>query len=195
MEIIVKTGANIAPYLEQLAHLRITVFREYPYLYDGTQEYEKKYLQTYIRSERAMAVLVFDGDTIIGVSTGVPMMDETEEFKAPFLRAGLSPGNIFYCGESVLLSEYRGKGIYKEFFKTREKHAVSITGITHSCFCAVVRPDGHPLTPKNYQPLDKIWEHFGYKARNDLVTHYRWKDIDQAEQTDHPMMYWIKKIK
>ncbi len=33
-----------------LGRLRISVFREYPYLYDGTLEYEREYLKTYVRS-------------------------------------------------------------------------------------------------------------------------------------------------
>ena len=34
-----------APYLEDVAHLRIAVFREFPYLYDGDPGYEARYLQ------------------------------------------------------------------------------------------------------------------------------------------------------
>jgi hypothetical protein len=30
-------GAEVAPYLDDLARMRIEVFREYPYLYDGSE--------------------------------------------------------------------------------------------------------------------------------------------------------------
>ena len=47
-------GAAIAPHVPDLARLRIEVFREFPYLYDGAEDYERKYLQTYINSPRSL---------------------------------------------------------------------------------------------------------------------------------------------
>lgn len=190
------TGADLAPYIPDLARLRIQIFREYPYLYDGNEDYENTYLQTYIQSEQAMAVLAIDDATqkVIGASTGVPMAQEEPAFKQPFLQAGFNPELIFYCGESVLLPEYRGQGIYQHFFRERERYARSLKGLTHICFCGVVRPAGHPLKPADYQPLDAVWQHFGYQPRADLMTEYAWKDIDQATETDHPMMFWIKTL-
>ena len=38
------TGAAIIPALPALARLRITVFRDWPYLYDGAMTYEQGYL-------------------------------------------------------------------------------------------------------------------------------------------------------
>ena len=37
-------GEEISAVLPDLARLRIVVFRDWPYLYDGTLEYEEKYL-------------------------------------------------------------------------------------------------------------------------------------------------------
>lgn len=187
-------GKALEAYISDLARLRIAVFREYPYLYDGTETYEQDYLQTYIASGSAMAVLAFDGDQVIGASTGIPMADETAEFKQPFLESGINPETLFYCGESVLLPRYRGKGVYKQFFSGREDYARSLGALKNSCFCAVVRPDNHPHKPEGYTPLDAIWKHFGYQPRADLMLHYSWKDIDQMETTKHPMMFWIKSL-
>src|SRR5690606_32866622 len=104
-------GTAITPWLDALASLRIRVFRDFPYLYDGDMAYEKKYLSTCASSPRSLFVLALDGDTVIGCATGIPMSDETEEFQAPFLAAGYDPASIFYFGESVLLSDYRGRGL------------------------------------------------------------------------------------
>ena len=43
-------GAEIEPHLEALGGLRIVVFREFPYLYEGTLAAEREYLQVYVRS-------------------------------------------------------------------------------------------------------------------------------------------------
>ncbi|HBF93820.1 MAG TPA: GNAT family N-acetyltransferase, partial [Marinobacter adhaerens] len=36
------SGDQIKPYLDDLARLRIEVFRHFPYLYDGDMDYERK---------------------------------------------------------------------------------------------------------------------------------------------------------
>ncbi len=42
LEIKVISGRQLLPHMESIARLRISVFRAYPYLYDGDMEYEKK---------------------------------------------------------------------------------------------------------------------------------------------------------
>lgn len=187
------TGAALRRHLDDLAHLRITVFREFPYLYDGTADYERKYLDTYIAAGDAMAVLVFDGDSVVGASTGIPLAHESDAFKRPFIEQGFDPQSVFYCGESVLLPAYRGQGIYKHFFTARETHA-SRSGFDVIAFCGVVRAPDHPLRPPDYTPLDPVWRHFGYAAHPNLVAHFDWKDIDRDTETAHAMMFWLKKL-
>ena len=138
------SGVGIAPYVDDLARLRIEVFREFPYLYDGDEDYERKYLQTYVKSPRSLAVLVYDGAQLIGASTGLPMADETPEFQRPFLENGYDVGKVFYCGESVLRRAYRGRGIYKHLFQAREQHASELPGIELCTFCGVRRAPDHP---------------------------------------------------
>lgn len=190
----VVTGRNLLPYIADLARLRIEVFRAYPYLYAGTEDYEARYLQTYIQADNAMAVLALADGQVIGASTGVPMRNESETFKLPFIEAGIDPNSLFYCGESVLLPAFRGRGIYQTFFQQRENFARRLPGLRHICFCGVVRPGEHPLKPADYQSLDPVWRHFGYQPRPDLIAHFPWQDIDQSEPTQHPMMFWMKDL-
>lgn len=187
-------GKEIAPYLEVIATLRIEIFREFPYLYDGSMEYEKNYLKTYIYSPESIAVLVFDDDRIVGVSTGLPLVDETTEFKAPFLQHGYQPDHIFYCGESILKQNYRGRGIYSTFMNERENHAKRIGRFETICFCGVVRPNKHPLRPDDYRPLDPIWTNFGYQKHPELSTHYHWKDLNEKNESAKKMIFWLKSI-
>ncbi len=185
---------EIELHLEALAALRIEVFREFPYLYDGSLEYEKNYLKTYVNSPDSIAVLVFDGDQMVGASTGLPIADETDEFKTPFLQNGYSPDHIFYCGESILKQKYRGRGIYASFMKERENHAKQIGRFDSICFCGVVRPDNHPLRPDNYRPLDPIWTKFGYQKHPELTTCYHWKDLNEETESAKKMIFWLKPL-
>ncbi|TVR43237.1 MAG: GNAT family N-acetyltransferase [Bacteroidia bacterium] len=195
MGVIIKTvsGNAIQPYIPDLARLRMDIFRDFPYLYEGSAAYEEGYLATYLRSEETVMVLVIDGSRVVGASSGMPMEMETNAVTRPFLEAGMSTANIFYFGESLLYSPYRGKGIGHKFFDEREKHARASGTFIITAFCAVQRPTTHPLRPKGYQPLDAFWEKRGYTRRPDLMTTFQWQDIGEKEETEKPMMFWIRK--
>ena len=66
-------GAEIEPHLEALGGLRMAVFREFPYLYEGTLAAEREYLQVYVRSPRSLVVFVRDGERTVGATTCVPL--------------------------------------------------------------------------------------------------------------------------
>ena len=196
IEIRVLTGRDAAleDYVGDLARLRITVFRDFPYLYDGSLGYEENYLRTYTQCPESVVVLALAGAAVVGASTGLPLEFETSEFKQPFIGAGLDPQRIFYCGESVLLAAWRGRGIYREFFAGRERHARTLGRFDRMVLCAVERPADHPLRPADYVPLDAVWRRFGYTRREDLVASFTWKDIDAAEPQAKPMVFWEKRL-
>jgi len=186
-------GEAIAPYLDALARLRIRVFRDFPYLYDGDLAYEAAYLDRYARNPRSLFVLACDGDTLVGAATGQPLADEAAEFRAPFAEDSDSSATLFYYGESVLLPAYRGRGIGKAFMAERERHAAE-QGYARVAFCAVERGDDHPLRPADYVPLHGFWRAQGYARRPDLATTFRWKDLGKAQETAKPMVFWLKTL-
>lgn len=194
MQIRLLHGGAIAPHINDLAHLRLTVFREFPYLYDGTLDYEARYLATYAESEESLFVLALDGERVVGASTGLPMADETEEFQRPFREQGWAPERIFYFGESVLLPEYRGSGLGVRFFAEREDYARRLARFDHCAFCAVERPADHPRRPPGYQPLDEFWERRGYRHHPELRTEYHWRDLDEDTESAKPMSFWLKEL-
>lgn len=195
MRIELRSGREIAPFIDDMARLRISVFAAFPYLYEGTIDYEKDYLATYARSQGSLFVLALDGEAVVGASTGIPMADETDAFKAPFVSAGFDPARVFYFGESVLMPAYRGQGIGVRFFEEREAHARRLGGIDFCAFCAVERPVDHPARPAGYQPLDAFWNRRGFTHHPQLRTSYVWRDIGEANETAKPMSFWLKDIR
>lgn len=193
MDIRLLRGAEIEPHIDDLARLRIQVFREFPYLYDGNLDYEAEYLATYVRSADSLCVLVRDEGRVVGASTALPLADETEEFQQPFIAAGWNPARIFYFGESVLLPEYRGQGVGVRFFEAREAYARQL-GFAVCAFCAVERPADHPRRPADYQPLHAFWTRRGYRHHPELHTYYHWRDLDEAEESAKPMSFWLKEL-
>lgn len=187
-------GDAIRSVRDELAALRMIVFRSFPYLYDGDEAYERAYLETYIRSDRALLFAVMDKDRMVGATTALPLVDETAEVQAPFLQAGYDLSQIFYFGESILLPEYRGSGLGNRFFDERETHVRRFGTYSLTSFCAVQRPANHPLRPANYRPLDAFWIKRGYTARPDLRTTFVWPDRGETESTEKTMMYWTRSL-
>jgi GNAT superfamily N-acetyltransferase len=141
-------GAALEPWLDKLGRLRITVFREYPYLYDGSLEYEREYLRTYSQAPDSLVVLVTDSqENVVGATTCIPLGNEGPEFQEPFLKHGFEVKDVCYFGESILLPQLRGKGVGKEFFRRREAHAARL-GSRWTAFCAVDRAPADPRRPK-----------------------------------------------
>ncbi|MCL5974858.1 MAG: GNAT family N-acetyltransferase, partial [Gammaproteobacteria bacterium] len=48
------SGEALNQFIPELAKLRIQVFRDFPYLYDGDPDYEARYLQTYIEAPASL---------------------------------------------------------------------------------------------------------------------------------------------
>lgn len=184
-------GAALEPWLDALGQLRIAVFREYPYLYDGTLEYERDYLRTYCNTPDSLVVLVTEHDQVVGATTCLPMRDEGPEFQEAFLKAGYDVNEICYFGESILLPAQRGRGIGKEFFKRREAH-VRRLGLKHATFCAVDRDPQHPLRPEGYRPLDEFWKSQGYVKHPELQATFVWKETGEDAESPKTLTFWLK---
>ena len=186
-------GPVALPFLGELAELRIAVFREYPYLYDGSREYEERYLRGYAQSPRALVVLARDGERVVGAATAVPLVEHGDEVVPVFEAAGIAPSDVYYFGESVLRVEYRGRGVGHAFFDAREA-AARAGGFRIATFCAVDRGADHPARPAGYVPHDAFWTKRGYVKRPDLVARFSWKDLGAAAETEKPMVFWIREL-
>ncbi|MFC0812237.1 GNAT family N-acetyltransferase [Paracoccus panacisoli] len=186
------TGAAATAVLDDVARLRIAVFRDWPYLYDGDAAYEREYLRAYT-NPGAVIVTARDGagGPIIGAATGAPMDQHAADFAAAFAGRPEPLSEIFYCAESVLLPGFRGRGLGHAFFDAREAHARGL-GFRWSAFCSVIRPADHPARPAGYQPLDAFWRKRGYAPLPGVIARFRWRDVGAAEDTEKPLQFWMR---
>lgn len=193
LKILRLKGQDIFPFIHELAKLRIEIFKSYPYLYDGDLDYEYNYLNTYVKCKESIMVIALDHDRVVGVSSAIPLEFETIEFQKPFLENGINVKDVFYFGESLLQVAYRGRGVYRHFFTEREAAAKEY-GSKIAAFAAIERPLDDPKKPKDYVPLNSVWEYFGYEKHPELCMYYEWKEIGEVQKTSKPLIFWLKKL-
>ncbi|MEJ6391937.1 GNAT family N-acetyltransferase [Gymnodinialimonas sp. 2305UL16-5] len=184
------SGAALDAALPDLARLRITVFRAFPYLYDGNEDYEQRYMRSYRDNPSAILVAARDGNRVVGAATGMPLADHHD---AAQIKDATDVSDVFYCAESVLLPNYRGRGIGHAFFDQREAHGRAL-GLSKSAFCSVERPEDHPLRPTDYQPLDPFWRKRGYAPIPGLTAEFSWKDVDRPAETVKSLQFWMRAL-
>lgn len=186
------TGPEVAGHLEDAARLRISVFLEFPYLYEGDPAAEREYLSGYAACPGSVFVLAESEGRVVGVSTGLPLAEADPAFREPFGSAGLNPSSWFYFGESVLAPEWRGRGIGHRFFDEREAHARRL-GFAKTCFCAVERSPDHPLKPPGYRANDAFWLRRGYLKQPHLRSRFAWRQIDSAgTEVENDLVFWTR---
>ncbi|WEK46651.1 MAG: GNAT family N-acetyltransferase [Candidatus Andeanibacterium colombiense] len=187
------SGDELAAHLPGLAVLRIAVFADYPYLYDGDAEYEHRYLAEFAAAPQAVLVAAFDGSDIVGAATASPMSAQKPEFRAAFEAHGIDTRSLFYFGESVLLPRYRGHGIGHAFFDHREEAARS-AGARAATFASVIRAADHPARPGGYRPLDEFWTRRGYAPVDGFTAELAWKEHGEESESLKPMQYWMRAL-
>ncbi len=187
------TGAALDAALDDVARLRIAVFRDWPYLYDGTLQHECDYMATYRNSKSAIVVGAFDGTAQVGAATGTPMEDHAGEFSAPFATQNIPLNQIFYCAESVLLPSHRGQGLGHGFFDIREAHARAL-GRRHVAFCSVIRPEDHPLRPADARSNHAFWRGRGYAPLAGVVAEFDWLDVGQTVPSRKSLQFWMRSL-
>jgi len=186
-------GEQLLPFLDEIARLRIAVFHDWPYLYQGDLAYERDYLAAYAATADAVCVIAQAGQDVVGASTGLPLSADGPAFQQPFIQAGMDPAQVFYFGESVLLPHYRGRGIGHAFFDAREKHARALGIFSLTAFCSVDRDENDSRRPANYRSNELFWRKRGYTCQPDMRMFLDWEEIERG-QTTHSLTFWTRKL-
>lgn len=193
LDVQILKGAALEAALTDVASLRIRVFRDYPYLYDGDEAYERQYLGAYRDAPGAIVVGAFDGSDLVGASTGTPLAHHDPAFGAPLTKAGFDVNEVFYCAESVLLAPFRGQGTGHQFFDIREAYARELN-LKYSAFCRVVRSDDDPRRPESFFPLDSFWKKRGYTPLPGAIAQFDWKEVGQDSDVTHDLQFWTRQL-
>ncbi len=187
------TGAAVSDALTDLASLRLDIFTEYPYLYQGRREDELTYLATNAEAPEACAILAYDGLTVIGAVTGMPLDHEDARMLDAFAGTTFPLKEIYYVGELLFRPAFRNCGLGQKLL-ARMEHYIQSLGSYRKITCAtVVRPEDHPLCPCDYIPISRFLARTGFARLSGVATYYTWRETDGIKR-DHAMQFWIKDL-
>ena len=187
------TGAAIADALDDLAALRLDIFPEYPYLYQGSREDELAYLATYAEAPDACVILTDDGLTVIGAATGMPLIHEDAHMLDAFAGTTFPLNEIYYVGELLFRPAYRNCGLGQKLLDRLESHIRSLGRYRRLTCATVERPEDHPLRPSDYIPIARFLARTGFVRLPGVTTHFIWRETDGVKR-DHPMQFWSKEL-
>jgi GNAT superfamily N-acetyltransferase len=189
-------GEVITSRVKDITDLSLSNYREYPYLYEGTEDEYLPLIQHYAESESGIACLLFDNEKPIGVAIGMPMSAMRENYKQPLLNCSekIDIDSIFYLGEFLLLKEYRGKGLGKQMYIEFERLVMANGNFKSIWFCKISEFDSHPLMPTNYKSLDDFWKKLGFEQQEHLNFSVFWRNVSEIDDSPHKLAYWMKSL-
>ena len=187
------TGPDAADSLDGVASLRINIFREYPYLYDGKREDELHYLKRYAEKPGSCVITVSDGDTLVGAATGIPLQYEHRKMVGPVRATGHPVDETYYVGEVLFYPAYRSRGLGQRLLSLMEEHVRSLGNYRYLTCATVVRPDDYPLRHPDYIPIERFLARTGFKALPGVSSTITWRETDGIDRS-HPMRFWAKDL-
>jgi len=185
------TGSAVETCLEELASLRVNIFHEYPYLYDGYREDELKYLRLYMETPEAFVLSATDSGAMIGAATGIPLRYEQNMLIDPFACTSYPVDKLFYIGEVLFYPSYRDRGLGVRLLNRIDEYVRNLGNYRYLTCATVVRPENHEQRPENYVPIDRFLSRTGFIKLQGITTSFAWKEIDGSNR-EHPMQFWVK---
>ncbi len=187
---------EILPWIDTIATFRLTEFREFPYLYVGNLESEKKYLRSYSEIKGSALALAFSDEEVVAIATGTPLLSDVEAVPGAaeiFLQHGFVSKDFYYFGEFIVKPHFRHKGITKKLLSELTNYVKSL-GYNNICIMTVDREINHPLKPVDYQDSANIWEKLGF-IKTMMKIHIKWPTIsldNKVEMQDNSLSFWIR---
>lgn len=193
------TNQEVTPLLPFVASLRINVFREYPYLYDGNFKEEMDDLEHCAQLPHNAIAIAYHKNTPIGFLYGIPLVEFQSHFENPvidlFKEKNLQPETCYYFADVIILPEHRGNHLTKKLFDVLEAYAQE-NGYSSASFITE-NHEVHPLKPVDYKSLAPLWTYLQYK-KTGLQSEGSWQTHQpdgSIKKQKHLADIWFKQLK
>lgn len=191
------TGKAIQEIIPFLVAQRIEMYREYPYLYEGSRTVEEECLQQFAQLPSSAVAIAYLDDEPVGFIIGASLADYDQHFIGSieaFKSNGKNPNEYYYFADVLILPAHKGKSLATRLFALFEEYCANL-GFLYACFVSESHVE-HPLKPIDYNEVDLIWQHYGYQKSN-IKIYFSWNTIQPdgpAQEQLHELPYWIKKL-
>jgi ribosomal protein S18 acetylase RimI-like enzyme len=175
----------------ELTPLRAHLFHDYPYLYCSNPEREKMIFNKLSKDSTAL-VLAYDNDKLVGALITLEMSED--DAKILHKHPDYAPGKWLEIDMAMVLKSHQRRGIVRELLRHFKADAIA-RGYTDVYGITVVRSENHPLKPKDFIDLCKVWSDLG-GTRTGLTAAWNWPTrcgIPGAEfiaPIDNMIEYW-----
>lgn len=194
MDIEVLKGKEISRYQEQFIQMRMAFYREYPYLYSGNKEFERKYFNMFIANADSRLIVAKEEEEVVGMIIGMPLKATMEDIQKPFKEMERPVDSIYYLGDILVPKNHKGEGIGSALYEEFEGVVRGMKKYKEIDLYEIVRPTQHPRKPQDYKPLETFWEKRGYDLEADIRTQLSWKEIGEKQETPHSLIVYLKKV-
>ncbi|HLC06649.1 MAG TPA: GNAT family N-acetyltransferase [Candidatus Babeliales bacterium] len=195
----VLTQDELKTLLPFVAQLRVNIFRNYPYLYDGNIAEEMDNLEKYAQHNNSALAIAYYNENPVGFLCGSDLIHYSVHFENSvadlFKGVDLNIENYYYCADIIILPEHRGKYLAPQLFDAIENYAQQ-KGYTACCFITE-HHENHPLKPRDHKSLVPLWNSLNYK-KSALITYASWQthQVDGTIKLEqHPLIFWLKNLK
>jgi hypothetical protein len=188
-------------FIDVVPEIMLKTFKEFPYLYSPTLQEDKEYFSWYAKHEKGMLVTAQHENDLAGFITGIPMnylatMDffHGPEISAQFKKNNIDIDNYYYCGEIIVLPDFRENHICSKMFAEFESQ-VKAWGYEGICLITSDRENDHPLKPVNYLDSRLIWAHYGFTQSSIIIKNVQPTVIDTygtVQELENGFIFWIK---
>ncbi|PLY03705.1 MAG: N-acetyltransferase [Desulfuromonas sp.] len=187
------SGDAVREYLDDLASLRLEIFAEFPYLYQGKRADELAYLTSYAETDGARVILAEADGEVIGAATGMPLQHEDALLRDPVATSGADINRLYYVGELLFYRRWRGARLGQQLLATMEEKIRRLGGFDGIVCATVARPTDHPQRPADFIPIERFLARTGFAAIPGASTRFAWRELDGVKR-EQTMLLWRKAL-
>lgn len=194
MTIQLVKGKELLANIAELAKLRLKIFREYPYLYEGDSASEESYLSLFASSSDAFFIVAKGESQLVGAISGIPLDFAQKEIRDAFCQSTIESGGYYALCDILVLKEHRNRKIGSILYKEFENQLLKMKRYTKLVLWQIVRAQDDPRRPNDYFSLDDFWRKKGFIKHPELVCYIPWKEVSDEKAISHRFEFWVKEM-
>ncbi len=194
----ISQGDHLEQLIPEIAKARLELFKEFPYLYEGTYENESKYLKDFACNPKSIILTAHEGDKLIAFVTATAVesgFELTEAIKDLMQGQGIDTGKYFYISEMMVYPEFRSFELQNKLKKDIENYALK-NNYSKTCFLSVFRENDHPLRPERYKEVSRLWK-FNKYHKTEISTEFEWNTVQKDSESklmNNRLDLWEKEL-